>query len=478
MIPIGGKHSFSNIHCNKIIHSSSRKLLIILLPYLIPVLVILLLFFFIISVLFVLPKFIVNNVKPEDKGIYEKVVAIFTTGNRDDWLLSDDQSLYQQYIDLDLKWLNQFISQEELYNSRINFVEGNAGNINAAVGEVWGGFYDEDSGLPSERIQAKIHRVNWALLAAIDRVLGDSIITGQQGRKPDPDKHFKSLAPKLYWQDFELYYRCSWRETSADGNTVTRTKIYKHNIRLLTGVESYEVRQINYKWKKQHHYFRDPDSGYVEEAYYPVFQGSTQQGPYYEKLRKLLADNQLVKNSDLELILNLAMNYDEEFHYNSSFLSGNITELYADTENDVYFMTDISGSYLWPTGTYNTVTSAYGWRIHPNLGELKFHKGIDIACPRGTPVLAAWQGKVILTGWVSGYGRTIMINHGKYKTLYGHLDSIKVKPGQQVEQGEEIGKADSTGLSTGDHLHFEIRSGNGETSYLDPILVYKNKEGE
>lgn len=455
-----------------------KKLFIKLLPYLIPVLVILVLFFFIVTVLFVLPKFIVNNLKPQDEGIYKKAVAIFTTGQRDDWLLRDDQELYQRYIALDQNWLNQFADQDKLYNSKVNFIDGNAGDENITVGKVWGRFYDDDSGLPSERVQVKDHRVNWALLAAIDRVLGDPIITGQQGRNPNPEIHFIRLKPKLYWQDFELYYRCSWVDASADGNTVLKTKIYKHNIRLLTKVESYETKQITYEWKKQRHFFRDSNSGYVEEAYYPVLEGFTQQGPYYEILRELLADNLLVKNSDLELILNLAMNYDEEFRYNSSFLSGNITELFVDTENDIYFITGINGRYLWPTGTYKTITSAYGWRIHPHLGEIKFHKGIDIACPRGAPVLAAWKGKVILAGWVSGYGKAVMINHGKYKTMYGHLDSIRVKPGQEVEQGEVIGKADSTGLSTGDHLHFEIRSGNGKTSYLDPISVYNSVEGE
>ncbi len=469
MIRVGGK---------QLLVLLTKKLLVKLIPYILTVLAITALFFFIICVLFVLPKFIVENIEAEAGSVYKKTVAIFNTGKKDDWQLSDDQKLYEKYFDLEQDWLNQFISQQSLNNSKIDFAEGNVADENATVEEIWARFYDSDSGLPAERTQAKLHHLSWALLAAVDRVLGDPIVSGSHERQPNPEGHFKKLEPIFTWQEFELFYRCTWSETSADGQgSDTMTKTYRHKIRLLAEVESYEAKKITYDWDRKRYFFKDTQTGFVEEAYYPVMIGSKQQGPYYEKLRKLLVENQLVKESDLELVINLAINYDEEFKYNTSYLSGNITELFMDTENSLYFTTDTKGRYTWPTGEYGTITSAYGWRYHPVLGDLKFHKGIDISCPRGTPILSAWKGKVIMAGWVSGYGRAVMVNHGDYKTLYAHLDSIAVKPGQEVERGQIIGKADSTGLSTGDHLHFEIRSGNGETSYLDPITVYKDKGG-
>ncbi|MCL6612434.1 MAG: M23 family metallopeptidase [Peptococcaceae bacterium] len=452
-----------------------RRLVPWLFCYLSPLLMLILLFFFVYAVLFLIPKYIVRDIETQGSNLCGRVVAIFTTGDRDDWKQADDQKLYGKYMDLDRSWLNRFMDQEELDNSRVHHHEGNAAREEATVKEVWGRFYEKDSGIPAERSQVKQHSVSWALLAAVDRVLGDPVITGLPGRRPNPEEHFRKLEPKLKWRDFELYYRRSWTERSGkDGNggAEKKTIIYRHRIRLLTEVESYEAEKITYHWETKRHYRRDPGSGSTEEAVYPVFTGLKQQGPYFKRLRSLLAEHQLVKDSDLELVINLAMNYDEEFKYNISLISGNLTELFQDTENTTYPGADPEGRYHWPTGRYTTVTSGYGWRIHPVLGGLRFHKGIDIAVPGGTPVLAAWDGRVILAGWVEGYGKTVIIDHGRYRTLYAHLMSLEVDPGQEVRLGELIGRADSTGLSTGNHLHFEIRSGAGETDYHDPLALY------
>jgi murein DD-endopeptidase MepM/ murein hydrolase activator NlpD len=90
------------------------------------------------------------------------------------------------------------------------------------------------------------------------------------------------------------------------------------------------------------------------------------------------------------------------------------------------------------------------------------HNGIDIANKVGTPIYAADNGKVELSasGWNGGYGNTILINHGKLKTRYGHLSRLYVKAGQTVEKGQVIGEMGSTGRSTGPHLHFEVLSGS------------------
>lgn len=116
-------------------------------------------------------------------------------------------------------------------------------------------------------------------------------------------------------------------------------------------------------------------------------------------------------------------------------------------------------SLLFPLSIPAAITSAFGWRIHPITGAQRFHAGTDLGAPQGTPVLAAFSGKVALADVLGGYGMTIVLQHNKdqQETLYGHLSQILVKPGQWVKQGETIGLVGSTGLSTGPHLHFEFR---------------------
>lgn len=129
-----------------------------------------------------------------------------------------------------------------------------------------------------------------------------------------------------------------------------------------------------------------------------------------------------------------------------------------------------AGSLTWPTPGYETITSPYGWRIHPVLGTRKFHAGIDIRAPKGARIVAAGDGTVIFAGDRGGYGNCVMIDHGDgLVTVYAHQSRIVVSEGARVRKGQKIGEVGSTGLSTGPHLHFEVRV-NGEarnpTSYL------------
>ncbi len=104
------------------------------------------------------------------------------------------------------------------------------------------------------------------------------------------------------------------------------------------------------------------------------------------------------------------------------------------------------------------VTSGFGWRFHPILGTSRMHTGIDIGAATGSPVYAAGAGEVLSAGWRGGYGRCIILLHGgEVATLYGHLSAIRVRVGQGVARGQVIGSVGSTGLSTGPHLHFEVR---------------------
>jgi murein DD-endopeptidase MepM/ murein hydrolase activator NlpD len=115
---------------------------------------------------------------------------------------------------------------------------------------------------------------------------------------------------------------------------------------------------------------------------------------------------------------------------------------------------------IFPLSIPASITSLFGWRIHPIRGDARFHTGTDIGAPLGTPVLAALDGRVAIADWLGGYGMAVALQHGEQgqqQTLYAHLSKIFVQPGEPVLQGEVIGLVGSTGLSTGPHLHFEFR---------------------
>ncbi|MEG3844259.1 peptidoglycan DD-metalloendopeptidase family protein [Microcoleus sp. herbarium14] len=118
-----------------------------------------------------------------------------------------------------------------------------------------------------------------------------------------------------------------------------------------------------------------------------------------------------------------------------------------------------NSSLLFPLSIAAEITSPFGWRTHPVMGYGRFHTGTDLGAPMGTPVLAAYAGQVAIADWLGGYGLTVVLNHNKksQETLYGHLSELFVKPGEFVKQGDTIGRVGSTGMSTGPHLHFEIR---------------------
>lgn len=120
----------------------------------------------------------------------------------------------------------------------------------------------------------------------------------------------------------------------------------------------------------------------------------------------------------------------------------------------------------------SNISSPFGHRKSPGGIGSKYHKGIDIAFPTGTHVLACEAGKVELAGWNDGLGKCIIISHGGgLKTVYGHLSRINVKKGQAVARGQFVGEVGSTGKSTGPHLHLGVMV-NG--SYVDPQKGWLN----
>ena len=114
-------------------------------------------------------------------------------------------------------------------------------------------------------------------------------------------------------------------------------------------------------------------------------------------------------------------------------------------------------SYTWPLPGHYSISSPFGYRVHPILGYSKFHSGVDIPAPSGTPIVAAKSGTVIMSQLMSGYGNVVMVDHGDTVTVYAHCSALNVGVGESVKAGDVIAFVGSTGLSTGAHLHFEVR---------------------
>jgi murein DD-endopeptidase MepM/ murein hydrolase activator NlpD len=115
-----------------------------------------------------------------------------------------------------------------------------------------------------------------------------------------------------------------------------------------------------------------------------------------------------------------------------------------------------TGRFVFPAN--GRISSGFGNRRHPILGYSRFHGGVDFAASYGSTIRAADSGRVIFSGWYGGYGQTVIVDHGGgLSTLYAHASRLFVSEGQAVQQGQAIAAVGSTGLSTGPHLHFEVR---------------------
>ena len=118
----------------------------------------------------------------------------------------------------------------------------------------------------------------------------------------------------------------------------------------------------------------------------------------------------------------------------------------------------VRGSGIMAFPSNGRISSPFGFRTHPKLGYRRMHTGMDFAASYGSPIRAADSGTVIFAGWYGGYGYAVIINHGKgITTLYGHSSKLYVVEGESVKRGQAIAAIGSTGLSTGPHLHFEVR---------------------
>jgi len=158
----------------------------------------------------------------------------------------------------------------------------------------------------------------------------------------------------------------------------------------------------------------------------------------------------------------IANTIDQFYELRSDALSGRVTRaleggLTPNFTGDWTVLADAPS--LWPV--QGPIASSFGERLDPINGEGKFHTGIDIDAPYGTPVHAAADGDVSNATMGSGYGRTVVINHGHdLETIYAHLSGIAVVPGQHVTRGQVIGYLGQSGRTTGPNLHYEVRVHN------------------
>ena len=126
-------------------------------------------------------------------------------------------------------------------------------------------------------------------------------------------------------------------------------------------------------------------------------------------------------------------------------------------ENVIRLSKGVQVRFIWPL--VGEVVSEFGWRVHPVLGHRHHHDGIDIDVPIGTTIYAAAMGRVHFTGEQEGYGTLVVLEHAEgFYTSYGHLSKILVYTGQFVEAGQPIAESGNTGISSGPHLHFEVRN--------------------
>jgi murein DD-endopeptidase MepM/ murein hydrolase activator NlpD len=148
---------------------------------------------------------------------------------------------------------------------------------------------------------------------------------------------------------------------------------------------------------------------------------------------------------------------------------------YTDAAGNTMFYSEdgrpLRNSFLRTPVEFTRISSTFSaGRMHPILGTMRAHRGVDYAAPSGTPVRAAGDGKITFRGWQNGYGNVVILQHGgHFSTLYGHMSRFAgIRDGQHVSQGQTIGYVGMTGLATGPHLHYEFRI---DGVHRDPLSV-------
>lgn len=192
-----------------------------------------------------------------------------------------------------------------------------------------------------------------------------------------------------------------------------------------------------------------------------------------EKATIILQNTKVMKDSYTAQLTDQEKKIQSEIDTYQTQINQLEAEIQAITSNSIIVNPNyVGGIMLWPLPGYTKLSSTFKMRVHPITGVYKLHSGIDIPAPKGTEVLAANDGVVVKAGRNTAYGNMVIIDHGGgVSTLYGHGSEIMVTLGQTVKKGDVILKVGSTGYSTGNHLHFEVRT-NGTP--VDPLPYVTN----
>jgi murein DD-endopeptidase MepM/ murein hydrolase activator NlpD len=153
--------------------------------------------------------------------------------------------------------------------------------------------------------------------------------------------------------------------------------------------------------------------------------------------------------AEAPLVPSLGQSLAEYSYLRTTNMAGRSRNLFARADSNVL-------PAGWPIS--GRLVDGFGHRSDPFSGEGAMHTGIDISAPMGTSVKATADGIVMYANWNTGYGRCVIVDHGNgYQTLYGHLSQIGVIEGEEIRQGEIVGRVGNSGRSTGPHLHYEVR---------------------
>lgn len=169
------------------------------------------------------------------------------------------------------------------------------------------------------------------------------------------------------------------------------------------------------------------------------------------------------KESEFQQIVAIISNMEKEATRPSRGNSGSSQGGQVVSNGEIY---SITGNIAYP------ITSGYGWRTNPISGKEEFQAAVDIGAPQGAGVHSLMDGTVAYSGWMSGYGNVVVINHGSISSLYAHNSKLLVNVGDSVKGGQQIALVGTTGYSTGPHIHFEVTNASGEKIDPTPYYIY------
>jgi murein DD-endopeptidase MepM/ murein hydrolase activator NlpD len=269
----------------------------------------------------------------------------------------------------------------------------------------------------------------------------------------------------LQWKTFQLYYEHDWTAVVDDGKGGTTLKSYSEeytkNIRLLTSAACYDA-SYQYQWGQQvmERTSDTPGGGHDHsKVIIPQVTLLTRTGPYYQKLKTILSQPEygLTSEMDMQMVIQCAQSLDQAYMIDS-WLFGTPLEMSMDSENG----TGLTSRFKFMPVNDAPVAVPYGMSYNQELNKLTMNPGVDLMADYGASVFSVADGTVVFTGAYGSDGNAIMINNGNCRTLYADLSITSVSVGQQVKAGQEIGKV---GMP---YLHFEVRTGNDMTEYLNP----------